>query len=357
MTKGKPSAGKVALFVLSAALAAIAIAVVSSRLNAERRKPPRRERPLIGFSMDSLVAERWTRDRDVFMATAKFFGCDVLLQIADEDPKTQEAQIQYLIDQGVDSLVVVATDTSSVGRIVTEAKRRGIPVLSYERLVLGANTDLYLAFDYATVGKLQAQTVLDRLKGRGRIALIDGVRSDPTAETIRAGWMSVLGPAVESKAVAIVGELKPAVLGSEESYRFTDELCASEEGVDAVIAASDLFAEAAIRALSVHRLAGKVLVAGVDADLAACQRIAEGTQLLTIYKPIGEIAFKGAELANYLARSERVSVHRAISDGTYRVPFFMLDPVLVTRDNLKSTVIKDGFHLEEDVYRNVIGKR
>jgi D-xylose transport system substrate-binding protein len=350
MTKKRCIVRQVAVLTLSTAVALSALAC------AEKKKPPKRTRPLIGFSMDSLVAERWTRDRDVFMATAKFFGDDVILQIADEDPKTQESQIQYLIDQDVDSLVVVATDTSSLGRIVVEAKRRGIPVLSYERLVLNANTDLYLAFDYATVGKLQAQTVLDRMK-RGRIALIDGVRSDPTAETIRSGWMSVLGPAVASKAVTIAGELKPAVFGSEEAYRFTDALCSSGEGIDAVIAASDLFAEAAIRALSVHRLAGKVLVAGVDADLAACQRIAEGTQFLTIYKPIGEIAFKGAELANYLARSERVSVHRAISDGSYRVPFFMLDPVLVTCDNLKTTVIKDGFHLEEDVYRNVIGKR
>ncbi len=345
------------------ARAAVAVALILGLLVASasctrgKAKPkPRRERPLIGYSLDSIVADRWTKDRDIFTATVKELGGEVMILIADEDRALQERQITAMAELPVDSLVVIASDTVYLSKAVSAATKKGIPVLSYERLVRDANSNLYLSFDYRKVGRLQAQGVVDHLGG-GAFALINGIASDPTSAMIREGWMEVLDPAIAAGKVSIAGDFRPEGLRSEEAYAFTDSLARSGARLDAIIAANDFFAEAAIKALSVHRLAGKVAVAGADADLAACQRIAEGSQYLTVYKPIGEIAAKAAELAMYQARSERVSVHKAISDGTFRVPWYILEPVSLCVDNLKETVIKDGFHLEEDVYRNVIGRR
>ncbi len=332
---------------------------LSGLLSCTRESPkpkPSRARPLIGYSLDSIVADRWTKDRDIFTATVKELGGEVLIQIADEDRSLQERQITAMAEMPVDSLVVIASDTVYLSKAVAAARRKGIPVLSYERLVRDANSDLYLSFDYRKVGRLQAQDILDRI-GTGTVALINGIASDPTSAMIREGWMQVLEPAISAGKVKLAGDFHPEGLRSEEAYAFADGLAREGLQLDAIIAANDFFAEAAIKALSVHRLAGRVAVAGADADLAACQRIAEGSQYMTVYKPIGEIAAKAAELAMYQARSERVSVHKAISDGTYRVPWYILEPVSVRAENLKETVIKDGFQLEEDVYRNVIGRR
>ena len=119
------------------------------------------------------------------------------------------------------------------------------------------------------------------------------------------------------------------------------------------IAGSDMLAEAAIRVLSENRLMKKVKVAGQDADLAACQRIAEGTQFATIYKPIDQLALKAAGFAVMLAKGEPIPTDTTLDDGAYKVPYVRLEPILVTKELLKATVIKGGFHTEAEVYRNV----
>jgi D-xylose transport system substrate-binding protein len=132
-----------------------------------------------------------------------------------------------------------------------------------------------------------------------------------------------------------------------------EAILAKERNLDAVIAGNDMLAEAVIRVLSENRLMGKVKVAGQDADLAACQRIAEGSQIATIYKPIDRLALKAAGFAVMLAKGEAIVTDAFIEDGVGKVPYVRLEPVLVTKELLNATVIKDGFHAEADVYRNV----
>jgi D-xylose transport system substrate-binding protein len=312
-----------------------------------------RERPLIGFVMDSFVEERWTRDRDVFMATAASLGADVDLQIGEENPTTQEAQIEYLLERGIDALVLVASDPIIMVRSVQNARRRSVPVLLYERVVRNAGADLYLAYDAERVGELQARSIVSKI-GKGAVVVYNGQRNNMAAEMAHEGVMKVLEPLVAAGTIRIVEDYWPTGTNSEEAYAFMDGLLGSGVAVDGVIASNDLHAEAIIRALALRRLAGKVAVAGADADLAACQRIAEGTQEMTVYKPIDQIAAKAAELAVFLSRDIRFTVHNAIDDGAYRVPYYELDPISVNAANLRATVVKDGFHLEEEVYRNVL---
>jgi D-xylose transport system substrate-binding protein len=121
-----------------------------------------------------------------------------------------------------------------------------------------------------------------------------------------------------------------------------------------VIAGNDSLAEGVIEALSEHRLTGKVKVIGQDADLGACQRIVEGTQLMTIYKPIEKLAETSIEMAIRLVEKEPINVDARIFNGEYNIPYYILEPITVNKENLDSTIIRDGFHLKEDVYRNKI---
>ena len=336
-----------AIFLLAAALAVLSCAPREAR--AEKKA-----RPLIGFAMDSFVEERWLRDRDVFTATAAALGASSLIQVAEEDERNQEAQIQFMVEQGIDALVLVAADPDYPAKIVQDLKKRGIPVILYERIVRNAGADLYLAYDAVRTGELQARAIVDRIGGAGTIAVYNGQAEDANAAAAHEGIMKVLGPLVEAGKVKVAMDYWAKTPSTEEAFDFMDGLLSGGEKPNGVIAYKDLYAEAIIRALSLRRLAGSVAVAGADADLAACQRIAEGSQAMTVYKPIDQIAAKAAELAVYMIRHDRFTVHNAVQDGSYRVPYFELDPVPVTADRLKDTVIKDGFHLEEDVYRNVL---
>jgi D-xylose transport system substrate-binding protein len=346
--------------VISAAVIAI-VALIAAPLVAARadlRPEGRAEAPAgdgvyIGFSMDSFVEERRARDRDAFVATAKELGASVNVQIGDEDPKIQEAQILFLLESGVDVLVVIPSDPAGLERAVAEADRRGVPILAYDRLIQSANVDLFLAFDAERAGELQAEAFLAARRA-GSVVLYNGRASDPNSAAMRTGILNALAPAIERGDVSIVADYQAAERRSEEAYALVEALIDEGAEFDAILAVDDMAAEAIIRALSVRRLAGSVFVAGADADLAACQRIAEGTQSMTVYKPIDQIAATAAELAVYLARGDRVTVHNAIWDGSFRVPFYELEPVSVTAEALMGTIVKDGFHLEEDVYRNVL---
>lgn len=361
-TRGGPAATRRRRAVIAAATSVLAVLALAlglswSRSQARRARDqkPAGEGVSIGFSMDSFVEERRARDRDVFVAMARDLGATVNVQIGDEDPAIQEEQILFLLDSGVDVLVVIPSDPAGLGRAVAEAKRRGVPILAYDRLILNGNVDLFLAFDDERSGELQAEAFLAS-QGGGRVALYNGRQSDPNAAAMRNGVLNTLRQGIDAGRVIVVADYESAERRSEEAYQIVDSMLEAGTTFDAVLAVDDMAAEAIIRALSVRRLAGSVFVAGADADLAACQRIAEGTQSMTVYKPIDQIAAKAAELAVYLARGDRVTVHNAIWDGSYRIPFYELEPVSVTAAELMGTVIKDGFHLEEDVYRNVLDR-
>lgn len=130
-------------------------------------------------------------------------------------------------------------------------------------------------------------------------------------------------------------------------------LTANNNKIDAVVASNDATAGGAIQALDAQGLAGKVVISGQDADLAACQRIAEGTQTMTVYKPIKTLATTSAEVAVKLGKGEKIETDDTINNGKKAVPYIKLDPIMVDKDNLVDTVIKDGFQSYDDVYKNV----
>ncbi|MDF2656010.1 MAG: xylF [Bacillota bacterium] len=315
-------------------------------------KTAEEDKIVIGFSMDTLVHERWLRDRDIFVAKAKELGAEVILQIANSDRQEQEKQVQYLLDQGIDVLVLVPHDAVSAAGMVKKAKDKGIKVISYDRLVKNANVDLYLSFDNIKVGELMGEAAIEK-RPQGNYLLLNGSESDNNSAMFREGYMQMLDPGIQDGSIKIVGETWIKDWLYENALAYMEEVMDQKPQIDAIIAGNDTLAGAAVHVLTEKRLAGKVIVVGHDADLDGCQRVVEGTQSATVYKPIDIEATKGAEFAVAMARGRSVEANATINDGRYDVPYYKIEPLLVTKDNMMTTIIKDKFHSMEDVYMNV----
>jgi len=313
---------------------------------------PQKDKIVIGFAMDTLVHERWLRDRDIFIAKANELGAEVILQMANSDSAEQEKQVQYLLDQNIDVLVIVPHDADAATNIVRAAKSKGVKVISYDRLVKNANADLYISFDNIKVGELMGQAALKSVP-EGNYVILNGSQSDNNSFMFNKGYMSVLNGGVKSGVIKVVGETWVKDWLYENALAYFEEIVHSGVKIDAVIAANDTLAGAAVHVLAEKRLAGKVTVVGHDADLDGCQRVVEGTQNSTVYKPIDIIASKGAEYAVTMAKGGLVQANDTINDGKYNVPFYRIEPMLVNKDNMLATIIKDQFHRLEDVYMNV----
>lgn len=307
---------------------------------------------VIGMSMDTLKEERWQKDRDIFTKKVEELGGEVKVLAANGDDATQLSQAEQLISQGVDVLVVIAHNAEATAPIVEKAHKEGIKVIAYDRLINNADVDYYISFDNVRVGEFQAQAVIDNAP-KGNIVYIGGADTDNNAHMFREGAMNILKPLVEKGDIKIVYDQFSKDWKPEEALKnMENALTANNNDVQGVVAANDGTAGGSIQALTAQGMAGKIPVSGQDADLAAVQRIAEGTQLMTVYKPINTIATKAAEMAMEAAKDETISTEKSVNNGKFDVPSVLLDPIAVNKDNL-DVLIKDGFHKLEEVYKNV----
>lgn len=308
----------------------------------------------IGFLVDSLVIERWQKDRDIFISKAKSLGAEVILKNANEDADVQNEQVKELVAQGVDIIVVIPYDRTAIGPALKLAKRNNIKIISYDRLVEKGNVDLYISFDNVLVGQMMGRQLLEKVPS-GNYVIINGSPKDHNSFMFNEGYMSVLKPAIESGQIHVVEEVWAEDWREIYAYDTVNDLVDAGIEIDGIIGANDDLAEGAIRALLERQLAGSVYVTGHDANLSACQRIVEGTQYVTVYKPIKNLAQRAAEIAVEMVttKGDEIYSEDTIYDGEREVPYIKLEPKLVTKDNMVNVVIKDGFHMLEDVYRNI----
>ncbi len=297
----------------------------------------------IGFSIEAMKGERWQTDRDSFEARAKQLGAEVVSSDANGDDDRQFQQVKDMLKAGIKVLVLLPHDTTKAGRMVDAAKSANVKVISYDRLVLNSDVDLYVSFDRVEIGRMQAESLV-RIAPRGNYVLIAGSPNDEGAKTLHDAQMSVLQPYIDRGEIKVIADAYTKEWLPSEAYLFTLKAIDSAQGqIAAVLASNDGMAGGAIQALREHNLAGKVAVSGQDADLAALVCIAQGTQTMTVYKPIIREAEKAAEEAVRLAKGEKPHADGTISNGKVKVPAIMLKPVVVTKENIKTTVVKDGF--------------
>lgn len=306
----------------------------------------------IGLSIDSLVVERWTYDRDIFLTKAKQLGADVIFQNASNDSDEQINQIKFLISQKVDVLVIVPNDSEALSAVVDMARKKGIAVISYDRLIKNANVDLYVCFDNENVGKLMGKAIVKRVP-KGKYVIINGNKRDNNAILFNRGYKNVLKPYIQNGDIKIMKEVWAKGWKEKDAYDSVENVLSSGQNIDAIIAGNDRLAEAAIQVLAEHRLAGKVAVVGGDASLPGCQSVVEGLQLMTVYKPIKTLAQSAAEAAVKMAKHQPVNTTLKINDGTYDIPIILEQVIAVDKDNIVDVIVKNNFHTIEDIYRNI----
>ncbi|MCL6271895.1 D-xylose ABC transporter substrate-binding protein [Sansalvadorimonas sp. 2012CJ34-2] len=305
----------------------------------------------IGMSIDDLRLERWQKDRDLFVAKAEELGAKVSVQSANGNEQTQISQIENMISRGVDVLVIIPYNGQVLSNVIAEAKREGIKVLAYDRLINNADIDFYISFDNTKVGELQASAIVKAVP-EGRYFMMGGSPVDNNAKLFRQGQMNVIQPYVDAGKITIVGDqwvdswLPENALGIMENA-----LTASNNDIDAVVASNDGTAGGAIQALAAQGLEGKVAISGQDADLAAVQRVVAGTQTMTVYKPLHLLARKAAEIAVELGDDKAPATNAELDNNLKSVPSYLLEPIVVTKENVMETVIADGMHKKEDVYK------
>lgn len=323
--------------IISAAIMTAMLALSSSAALADAKNPK------IGFSIDDLRVERWTRDRDFFIAAAEKQGAKVFVQSADASEQRQISQIENLISRSVDVLVIVPFNATVLNNTIKEAKKAGIKVLSYDRLILGADIDAYISFDNEKVGEMQAEGVV-KLQPKGNYYLLGGAPTDNNAKMLREGQMKVLKPYIDKGDIKVVGQQWVKDWSATEALSIVENaLTANNNKIDAIVASNDGTAGGAIQALAAQKLAGKVPVSGQDADLAAVKRVIAGTQAMTVYKPLKTIAAEAAKLAVQLARNEKPAYNSSYDNGLKKVSTVLLKPTPLTKANV-NILVDDGFY-------------
>src|SRR5258706_10305053 len=306
----------------------------------------------IGFSMDTLKEERWQRDKASVEARCKEVGAECEIQVANGDDAVQTKQCDNLLTTGVDAMNVAPNNGQIAASIVEAAHRQNVPVISYDRLIRNSDVDLYVSHQVVKIGQMQAQYALDHAP-KGNYVMIGGSQTDNNALLLMEGQMNVLQPAVDKGQIKIVTKQFAREWLASEALRITeDALTKNNNNIQAIVASNDGTAGGAISALP-PQLVGHILVTGQDAALDAVQRIVDGKQTMTIYKPINPLAFSAVDSAIKLARGETIEAKDKVNNGKKDVPSVLQEPIVLDKNNVMQTVIKDGYHKLEDVYKNV----
>jgi D-xylose transport system substrate-binding protein len=329
------------------------VAGVAFGLSGCRARKGARDKVVIGFSIatDTFIIERWNKDIKIFSDAARELGAEVIVQMSAGGTAEQIAQINFLLARDIDVLVVVAHDTEMLSGVVKKARDARIPVVAYDRLIMGVPIDAYVSFDNREVGRLFGAVLLASVP-RGRYLIVNGSVRDNNSYEVNAGLKSMIDPAVARKEIRVVDEIWLEEWSSDEALEKIGAVLERTTDIDAISCANDQIANAAIQLLAERQLAGKVAVVGQDADILSCQHVIEGTQLMTVYKPIARLAQRAAEIAVQVARGQVPTPDFEVDNKSgAMIPFYMEDPMAVFRENMDETVIRDGFHSAEDVYR------
>jgi D-xylose transport system substrate-binding protein len=275
--------------------------------------------------------------------------CEVLYSNAGGDAEKQQSQAEAALTQGAEVLVVDPMDSKSAAAIAEKAQAQNVPVLSYDRLIENGEIDAYVSFDNEKVGELQAETLAKRLKedgsASGPIIMINGDPADPNAALFKKGAHN----GFDAAGVTVAKEYDTPGWSAENAQREAQQAITAlgNDGFAGIYAANDDTGGGAIAALKGAGLdPEKIPVTGQDATVAGLQRILAGQQFMTIYKVIPPQAKVSAEIALALAEGKEVpqdKVTEDVNNGKVDVPSVLLDPIAVTKDNVKSTVVADGF--------------
>jgi D-xylose transport system substrate-binding protein len=296
---------------------------------------------------ESKTARYESQDRPLFTAKLKQLcaDCQLIYSNADQDAAKQQQQAEAALTQGANVLVLDPVDAASAAAIVNRAKQSKVPVVSYDRLIQKAPVDAYISFDNEQVGKLQGTALVDKLKQdgkKGSIVMINGAPTDSNAALFKKGAHSV----IDSSGFKVAKEYDTPDWSPDKAQSEMEQAITAlgKTGFVGAYAANDGTAGGAIAAMKSNGVNPKSIpITGQDAELAGIQRILAGDQYMTVYKAIKPEAEGAAQLAVDLANGKKATTDSTVDNGQGAIPSVLLKPVAVTKDNIKDTIIKDGF--------------
>src|SRR3954471_9846511 len=279
--------------------------------------------------------------------------CKLIYQNANQDAARQQQQAEAAITNGAKVLVLDAVDAKAATATVNRAKQSNIPVIAYDRLISGAPISYYVSFDNIRVGKMQAQALLDKLGDAGgkQIVMLNGSPTDPSSGDYKKGAHAVL----DSSGVKIAREYDTPDWSPDKAQQETEQAITAigKDKIAGVYSANDGMIGGAIAAMKSAGMDPKTIpTTGQDSEIAAIQRILTGEQYMTIYLAIKKQAESAAQLAVDMLKGTTppaTLVNAKVNNGAGDVPSVMLDPTAVTKDNIKDTVIADGFHKASEI--------
>jgi D-xylose transport system substrate-binding protein len=310
----------------------------------------------VGVSWSNFQEERWKTDEAAIKAALEAAGATYVSADAQSSSAKQLSDVESLIAQGVDALIILAQDASAIGPAVQAAADEGIPVVAYDRLIEDPRA-FYLTFDNVEVGRMQARAVFEAAP-EGNYVMIKGSATDPNADFLRGGQQEVLQEAIDAGRITIVGEAyTDGWLPANAQRNMEQILTATDNKVDAVVASNDGTAGGVVAALEAQGMAG-IPVSGQDGDHAALNRVAKGTQTVSVWKDARELGKAAGEIAVALANGTALdAVPNRVeftSPGGNAMNSVFLAPVPVTKDNL-SVVVDAGWIPLETLCQGVSG--
>jgi D-xylose transport system substrate-binding protein len=299
---------------------------------------------------ESKTARYETQDRPLFQKKVKALcpNCEIIYGNADQDAAKQQSQAEAALTNGADVLVLDPVDSESAVAIVNKAAQQKVPVVSYDRIVNDVDLAYYISYDNEKVGQLQAQALLDKLdadgKQGGSIVMINGAPSDNNAKLFKKGAHTVF----DASSYKIAAEYDTPDWSADKAQEEMEQAITKlgKDGFVGVYAANDGTAGGAIAAMKGAGISPIRPTTGQDAELAGIQRILAGEQYMTVYKAINPEAADAATVAVALAKGQPVPadlINRQTDNGKIEVPSKIFDPVAVTKDNVKSTIVADKF--------------
>lgn len=302
----------------------------------------------IGFVLATLNEERYVKDRQYFEDFAKAQGAEVEFAACDGKVDVQTAKVETMLSKKVDAIVIQPVNGETASSIVQMAKKDGVPVIAYDRIIKNADIDAYVTQDSFKVGVLQAEAALKATKGKGNYILLMGEAGHSVADEITRGVLSVLEKNPDVKIV--VKQNHPGWATSLALATVENALTRYKNDVAAILANNDGMALGAIQALEEQKLSGKVFVAGADADLTAVKNLVKDKQSLTILKGIKPLAEAAVTAALQLAKKQPLTSDSLKNNGMKDVPVVNTPVSPVTKENIKAELIDSGFHTNEAIY-------
>jgi D-xylose transport system substrate-binding protein len=310
----------------------------------------KRKQPVLGISLPNQKEPIWTRYKEFMEKDAESKGAIAKVEIDSDDINEQISQVENLISQGIDILIIAPVNTAKAGTIVEKAHQAGIKVVAFDRLIENSDLDMYISVNGTRIGEFQGRSLTQKVP-RGNYIILSGDPMDNNSKLLREGAMKYIKPLVDKGDVKIVTDAAVNNWDPKNAFKIVEQsLIDNNNKINGILAPNDSIAGAAIEALQAQNLAGKVSVTGQDADLAAVQRIDEGTQLMTVFKDPRKLSSSTIDTAIKLINGEIIDVNGVINNGKMYVPAVFITSIPIDKNNIDSELIDSGYFKKEQVY-------